>query len=658
MKKQYSFISFFILLSVLSFAATSTVIENCDNTDYSFSYITGKTETITLTNNSTDKTEGACSLDVQYDYVDATVWNQVSIIKDLPATVDISGMEVFKYDLKVPAADSRFELHIYFEDEKGCFARLLDTDSFDVARPIFSVRSLTLSNIQKSQHYKAGRFINMKKIKKIYYRIYRAANVGNSGTFNFSIDNVRFESNTGLLNEVVIEDFESYADDASLQAAYSGAFGRTVTPTLETATPFAGAKSMTYTTDISAVYTNFGVVKTFDETLDFSQAKYYKIAVYGDAKFDVGYNPTAHLYLEDDLGRRILSLIWYWPSNAEWNQIIMPIQYDGIETWTDVSTLKYGGASGWRQDKWDADVNGNGSGWDDDCDLTKIKKIIICVETQAAAGGSVVYPLNGVTMKFDNIIVGFTTEEPPVPSVKYYNVNAISGLTKAPIIDGVVSMDEWADAAAPGCTGFVKHDLNTVAAAEDPVVKAVFDRDYLYILYQVVNNSFVVDSGFVPPPYGYRDPTSNFSGDNYEFLFAPKGIMDAFVYHISLFAKPGDKVYVWDDAGESGFNNPSAWNAVGDQGAFSYNSGTKLLTIEYKIPFSAFNLPEAPVNSFPADSTVWGVQIGYINDSPAEAVNWEPDATAGFYAGRPYGTWTFVGVPPAPLAAQNWHFFE
>ena len=655
MKKFYALFTLFLLLSALSFAATTTVMDSCEDTNYTFGLLAG--DAITLTNNSAEKTEGASSLDIKYDYIAATIWNQSHFAKAVFATpVDFSGMEIFKYDIKVPIADNRFQLHIYFWDEEGCIARFLDETAFSAANLGFVTRSLKLSQIQKNRWSNQGRFINMKKITQIRYYIYRSANT-DAGTLNFSIDNVRFDSNVGVLNEIVVEDFESYADDAALQAVYSGAFGRTVTPTLETATPFDGAKSMTFTVNLEGKWINYAVVKTFDETMDFSEASYFKIAFFGDAKFATGYNPSALLMLEDDLGRRVSAYIWHWPNKAEWSQIIMPFAYDGIEYYTDENTLSMGGNNGWRQDKWDADVNGNGSGWDDDCDLTKVKKIILSISTQFGPDGEVTYPVE-ITTKFDNIIAGYTTGDPPIPSVKYYNVNAISGLTKAPIIDGVVSADEWADAAAPGCTGFVKHDLNTVAAAEDPIVKAVFDRDYLYILYQVVNNSFVVDSGFVPPPSGYRDPTLNFSGDNYEFLFAPKGIMDAFVYHISLIAKPGDKVYVWDDAGESGFNDPTAWNAVGDQGAFSYNSGTKLLTIEYMIPFSAFNLPEAPVNTYPADGTVWGVQIGYINDSPAEAVNWEPDATAGFYAGRPYGTWTFVGAPPAPLAAQNWRFFE
>jgi hypothetical protein len=69
-------------------------------------------------------------------------------------------------------------------------------------------------------------------------------------------------------------------------------------------------------------------------------------------------------------------------------------------------------------------------------------------------------------------------------------------------------------------------------------------------------------------------------------------------------------------------------------------------------------MPASPFTSFPADGTEWGVQIGYINTSPAEAVNWEPDTTAGFAAGRPFGTWIFTGAPPEPTAADSWNLYQ
>jgi hypothetical protein len=112
--------------------------------------------------------------------------------------------------------------------------------------------------------------------------------------------------------------------------------------------------------------------------------------------------------------------------------------------------------------------------------------------------------------------------------------------------------------------------------------------------------------------------------------------------------------YVTDTAASVlGYPAATSWNATGDQAAFSYNSGTKLLTIEYKIPWTIFTMTGGVMTTYPASSTEWGIQIGCYNNSPAEIVNWEPDATAGFLNAEPYGKWTFTGTPAAPPATPT-----
>ncbi len=251
---------------------------------------------------------------------------------------------------------------------------------------------------------------------------------------------------------------------------------------------------------------------------------------------------------------------------------------------------------------------------------------------------------------------------------KQYVVNAVSEYGVVPVIDGSVATGEWDDAATPGCTGFVLHDDKTTAATEDPEVKAVFDDEYLYILYQVTNSDFSLDFDPVAgdPESDGRDPSgTGFGGDDFEFFFFPNGTMSTATqafYHTVFFPYATNGIcYVWDEAGSTrGYPGATSWDAIGDKAAFSYDSGSSLLTIEYKIPWTIFNIEGGVMTTFPSSGTEWGIQIAYINNNPSEAVNWEPDGTAGFLNAEPYGKWTFTGTPPPPpgTEVETWATYE
>lgn len=254
---------------------------------------------------------------------------------------------------------------------------------------------------------------------------------------------------------------------------------------------------------------------------------------------------------------------------------------------------------------------------------------------------------------------------------KQYVVNAVSVYGQVPVIDGVAGSGEWSDAASPGCTGFVQHGNPTVAAVEDPEVKVIFDHQYLYLLFQVTNVNFSLD--FDPstttndPEQDGRDPSgTGFAGDDFEFFFFPNGpdsASDQTFYHTVFFPYETNGIcYVWDEAGTSrGYPGAASWDATDEEVAFSYESGSSLLTIEYKIAWTDFNVEGGVMETYPADGTEWGIQIGYINNNPSEAVNWEPDGTGGFLNGEPYGKWTFTGTPDMPEALEAdmvWSLYE
>jgi len=234
-------------------------------------------------------------------------------------------------------------------------------------------------------------------------------------------------------------------------------------------------------------------------------------------------------------------------------------------------------------------------------------------------------------------------------SAKTYDMGKIS---PAPTIDGTMAAGEWGE-ATPVCTDFTQNGAPLTAVAEDLEVTVLYDDTYMYFGIQQANSNFSLD--FVPSGGG-RDPSgTGFAGDDYELFLYPGGPMASVGYHIVFFPNAADSIcYVWDEAGTlSGWPGAASWNGSGDQAAFSYAGG--ILTIEYRIPWTALNLAGAPVNTVPADDMVWGVQFGHLNNNPVEYPNWSDSPVGGFVNlnNRPWGLATFTGNPV--LSVPNWN---
>lgn len=251
---------------------------------------------------------------------------------------------------------------------------------------------------------------------------------------------------------------------------------------------------------------------------------------------------------------------------------------------------------------------------------------------------------------------------------KQYVVNAIMVETDVPVIDGTVSPGEWSTAATPGCTDFVFHNNAATPASEDPEVKALFDRNYLYILWESPNADFALafDPAAGDTDGDGRDPSGlAFTGDDWEVFFFPNGPNSTNTqtfYHTVFFPNEADGIcYISDEGAETrGFPGQASWDADDDKAAFTHNSTTQTTTIEYKIAWTSFNITGGVMTSYPADGTEWGIQLGFINNNPSEAVNWEPDGTAGFLNAEPYGLWTFTGAPPSFVteAGDAWQAYD
>ncbi len=645
MKKLFLLTAALCLTAISGYSA-ETLMVGCEDVNFAtaFSGFTALADTVELSN--IPGSEGTNGLQITYNYnywdprdgggsgAAEAAWHKGLTISATFEPMDISALDLLKIDMKVIAAEPKFMYTFHLTDERGFQVRVENYSAFQAVSSDWETHSFRFSDLHKDQWSTSGRFANLKKIVKVTLNIGNTTTMDADGTFILGMDNIRFESGLGLTNETTIFDFESYADTAALAADWVPF--STGVPSLDTTNPNSGSNCLRIDADIWRNWTNYGATYTFATPQDFSAAAYMKIAIFGDAALE-GFSPTAHLVLEAVSGSQVMSLIWDWPASEEWCEIYMPFQNQGIEDFiNDSFPFRYDGRSGWRENRWD------GGTWDTKTDLTQIKEVHLLIETQTNDNRG------WVDIYIDDVRLGMTSDYPPTPSVKNYNVNVIAPGNTAPAIDGVASAGEWDLAASPGCTGFVVHDNPAVAAQEDPEVKALFNANALYVLYQVPNANFSLDFA---PTGQVRDPSgTSFTGDDFEFFIAPGGNMSDYYYHLVFFPYPVDNhCYLWDEYTAGG---AASWNASYDQAAFSYTGG--VLTIEYMIGLTSFEQSTAGVVRAPSNGDEWGIQIGQINNNPYEAVNWEPDATGGFAAGRPFGTWVFVGEATPLTGVETW----
>jgi hypothetical protein len=66
--------------------------------------------------------------------------------------------------------------------------------------------------------------------------------------------------------------------------------------------------------------------------------------------------------------------------------------------------------------------------------------------------------------------------------------------------------------------------------------------------------------------------------------------------------------------------------------------------MEYRIPWTDFNLTGNVITAAPADGAEWGIQICYTNDNLASSNynTWEPTTSTTYVNSVPAGTWIFT----------------
>jgi len=626
MKKLLT-ILFSLVLASSVFAATETVIESCSNySDFTVTFTAdyGRTgDTLNLSNEN-----GALKAVAHVDSAAGAWYYGRQIDKTYTTPIDVSSAEVFSIDVRIPTANDNFTMEIYLTDEVGNTDRLLYYPCGTATGESFYTYNFLLSDLQRSV-WIGHSAINLKKIKRIRFSIENGGDVAAGTEFTYYLKNFRITSNYRNVLESVLENFNEYGTVDALttywQSKWTGA--RATVPAL--VDDGNGGKAAQFTTTFAGSNANAGNQITLASPIDFSGAYYLRAKIKGDTTFST-IAPVMHVFLGDTAGNYADGQLYSLGSvNNGWMDVYLPLFPGGINyptdsgwtTWHDGNYI-YGATNDWAEFKYWRDASGSLQ-----TDLSCINKIVIA---QQGTGGT--YPVTG-SWTIDDLTLGLAMDPLPITTEKNYNVQKVSS---APTIDGTVTAGEWAYAADPACTGFHQYDNTTVAAVEEQSVKAVFDSNYLYLLWQGKDADFKLD--FDPVGKSYYNPGgTSYTGDDFEVFLAPAGNNADHFYHMVFFPCTTNNVcYI-----SSEIEGWQAWTLSGSTAAFSYDSVNQNITIEAKIPWTEFNSATSPVSGAPADSDQWGAQLAFANNTPSEYTDWAAIDGAGGFNARPFGTWWF-----------------
>lgn len=379
--------------------AATTMLDSCEDTNYTSAVAAGESVAFA----SVPGSEGTNALQITYNYITEGAWFKNGLVtKTFTTPIDISAMEALYFDLNVPTANAGFMFIMILTDDVGYQTSTNFYPAFTNPTSGFQTFSAPLSAFVKNQWKASGRAANLRKIKSISFNFPNQAAVV-AGTFVFAIDNVKFVHGLGLLDETVIEDFESYADSAALNTAFPPSTGGTnatgVSVVLDTANPFAGLKALKITGTFPGQWFVGRATHTLPSPIDVSTAKYFKISAFGDALM-TGYNPAVTIVLVDGVGNHLVGNTWLWGEKSEWATLYMPFANPAAPdaTW-----------GCWLETQWDA---GGAAGL---CNRANIVGIQLTFSPQ---NGTSAYPVTP-TILFDNIILG---DEGAVSSVADWTI--------------------------------------------------------------------------------------------------------------------------------------------------------------------------------------------------------------------------------------------
>lgn len=375
-----------LLLLAGSAGADVTLLDSCEDTSYTKTV--GEGESVELTN-VTPASEGNSALSITYNFTASSgSWDKNGLItKTFDEPVDMSDMDALEFDINMPQANGGFIFIISLIDEKGYELTADLVALFTNATNGFRTISIPLSSMVKNEWKGGGRAVNLRKIKRISYNFPNQRAVA-SDTLTFIMDNVKMVHGLGMVREVMLENFEPYANQDALAEDYETTGGATnATIELVTENARTGKQAMKLTGTFQGRWYGARARRNFLMPVDLSKAKYMRFSAFGDPALK-GYNPMVSIYLADRDGNNLTGRVWGWGQEAQWGDFILPFKKPAV-----TEPLN----SCWVEDAHDA------GGKEGKCDLTNIVAFSLVVEPQVDGPGG--YPLTASVL-FDNVVVG------------------------------------------------------------------------------------------------------------------------------------------------------------------------------------------------------------------------------------------------------------
>ncbi len=384
--KSWTAICGAILFFTGSAGAEVLRLDSCEDTSYTRTV--GQGESVEL-NSVTPASEGKSALGITYNFTASPgSWKKNDLItKTFPEPVDLSDMDALELDINITQAKGGFVFTVSLIDEKG-YGMSADLPAL-FAKPTegFRTISIPLAAMVTNEPKSGGRAVNLRKIKRISYNFPNQWAVA-ADSLSFIIDNVKVVHGLGMLKEVQLDNFESYANAAALTSDYEKTGGATsATMDLVRDNPRAGKQALELTGSFQARWNGIRAKHSFLMPIDLTKAKYIRFSTFGDAA-QKGYNPMVAITLHDRSGNNLIGRVWGWGEVEEWSDIFLPFTKPSTS-----DTL----LSCWVEDAHDA------GGKDGNCNLSDIVGFSMVVEPKSEVPGG--YPLTASVL-FDNIIVG------------------------------------------------------------------------------------------------------------------------------------------------------------------------------------------------------------------------------------------------------------
>ena len=446
-----------VLLWAGAAPATTVLLDGFEDTDYAVSTnISG--ESIALASHI-EHTEGQRSLQLIYNFVAGAQYTKdARITRTFAAPVDLSGMTHLAFDLTVSPPNSGLTLIFVLIDDAGNETRIVPSSILGSAASMKSWIFVS-SALSKSRWATGGRAFNLKAVRKFSFRMQNNRDFSEAGTIVLRLDNLRVESQPAMLRGDFADNFEGYADTAALAAVWQPATAGASAELDE-----SSGRALRLRANIAARYTNQLVARDLPAVTDLTPMTHLRLRLFGDTRLSA-LNPLAKVFLEDTSGNRAIAQVHHWAGVAGWSELYLPLQGEGIEKWASSSSLALGGASCWREDAADA------GGWSGNVDMTRIRRVLVGVETL----GTGAYPVNGVTLLFDDIRFG----EAPVFDTPTVLSNALGTAAAGAVVELGFGSGVFGDGAflnrAPRMMDWVP---GTLVYSDDP--ESILQQGVLY----------------------------------------------------------------------------------------------------------------------------------------------------------------------------------